>query len=945
MDKLFQEGMEVAVSGAYCEEDYPVYYINAAFCELLGYESKEDFCKATESKMKHVVYEGDLLRVKEEIGNAIVGQEYKTSFRLLGKDGKMIWVVAQGRFIFTADNRVAIMGYCLDVSHLMKQQEEIAEKRLLVQRQDNKTLDIVMGIGQEYKALAYVDLDQDVIHMQRSDNRDPLYLQAEQKMSFSLFKERFLTEYVHEEDRERVGAAIDVCGKRSQLERNKVYMVRFKRLERDKSFSYEEVRFAIVGNGKRAVMGRRDVDAEIRKQIEDERREKERNALISGLGKVFFAIYEIDLKTDYFKEIVSIPSVRQVVGKEGNAQEALDSMADKLCMPEYKGQIRLFNDLGTIAHRLQGKTLLTQEFVGVTAGWSLACVFPVEKDEQGEIRRIAYLARSIAAEKEKDEAHVNLINALASSYNDIYVVRLDDGSMIRYAVSEAMQRRYGNVFAGGDYEKALSLYLNNDVYEEDKGLFDIIRTRKDCEVFFTARNSYTFNYRVKREGELHYFQCQLVKPSIERNEFAVGFKNVDEEVRAHVEAQQALKNALQAAEDANKAKSIFLNNMSHDIRTPMNAIMGYTSLAISHLDEREKVLDFLEKIQTSGDHLLSLINDVLDMSRIESGKVVLQEQSCSLLKIMKDISNIIQADMKEKQLDLYFDTMDVENELVYCDNLRVRQVLINCISNAVKFTPDGGTINVKIKEMPHAGEGYASYRFIIKDTGIGMSEGFLEHYFEPFERERNSTVSGIQGTGLGMSITKNIVDMVGGTIQVESEVGKGTKITIDFTFKLSAETENGYEAPKTDEITENTSLGDRFLDFGTTRVLVVEDNPMNMEIAVDVLTEAGFLVDTAENGLIAFEKIRDSVPGQYSVILMDIQMPLMDGLEATKKIRELKNNALAEIPIVAMTANAFEEDRLKCMQVGMNRMLVKPFKIKKLIQVLQSIGEKDGALE
>ena len=524
---------------------------------------------------------------------------------------------------------------------------------------------------------------------------------------------------------------------------------------------------------------------------------------------------------------------------------------------------------------------------------------------------------------------------------------------------------------------------------------------------------------------------------------------------------QALSEAVRAAETANKAKSTFLSNMSHDIRTPMNAIIGFTTLAVSNIDDKKRVQDYLGKILSSSNHLLSLINDILDMSRIESGKIHLEETEVSLSEVPHDLKTIISGQIHAKQLELYMDAMDVTNEDVYCDKTRLNQVLLNLLSNAVKFTPAGGTVSVRIRQCHGTQKGSELYEIRVKDNGIGMSQEFVQKIFSPFERERTSTVSRTQGTGLGMAITKNIVDMMGGTIEVQTEQGKGTEFIVRLPFRTQPEHQRtekiaeleGLKALVVDDdfntcdsvtkmlvrvgmrsewtlsgkeavlrARQSMELGDAFhayiidwrlpdmngievtrqirslgddtpiiiltaydwsdieaearaagvtafcakplfmsdiretlmtaigqsqsepedsvlpaagSDFRGRCILLVEDNELNREIAVEILNEYGFLVDTAENGAEAVEKVKNSTSGKYDLVLMDVQMPVMNGYEATKQIRALDDPALAGITILAMTANAFDEDRKKALKCGMDGFLSKPIVIEELISTLQ----------
>ncbi|MCH5347925.1 MAG: response regulator [Oscillospiraceae bacterium] len=384
-----------------------------------------------------------------------------------------------------------------------------------------------------------------------------------------------------------------------------------------------------------------------------------------------------------------------------------------------------------------------------------------------------------------------------------------------------------------------------------------------------------------------------------------------------------LSKALELAQQANRSKTTFLNNMSHDIRTPMNAIIGFTTLAESHIDEPDVIKDHLEKISRSSKHLLSLINDVLDMSRIESGKVTISEDNESLIEILNSLKSIVQADIDAKQISFSMDTSGITNKYIFCDRLRLNQVLLNILSNAIKYTPQGGTVSMHVAEMPSHAIGKAFYEFRIKDSGIGMAPEFLSIIFEPFTRESTSTVSGIQGTGLGMAITKNIVDLMGGIIDVTSEPGKGSEFIVTIEFILSD------DHKETEEKKEFRIEGKR--------ILLVEDNELNQEIAVEILKGVGLDIETADNGQIACDTLLEKGAGYYDLILMDVQMPVMDGYEATRTIRAFEDKELANIPIIAMTANAFAEDKQNAEAAGMNGHVAKPINVPVLLETIKEI--------
>ncbi len=395
--------------------------------------------------------------------------------------------------------------------------------------------------------------------------------------------------------------------------------------------------------------------------------------------------------------------------------------------------------------------------------------------------------------------------------------------------------------------------------------------------------------------------------------------------RELAESQKALSEALVAAENANRAKTAFLNNMSHDIRTPMNAVVGFTALASSHIDDKEQVQDCLGKISVSSQHLLALINDVLDMSRIESGKVTIEETEVHLPDLINDLQTIIQSNIDSKKLKLFVDTKDIKHEDIITDKLRLNQVLLNILSNAIKFTPSGGTVNFRVIEKPSSVENTVNYEFSIKDNGIGMSEEFQKTIFEAFTREKTSTVSGIQGTGLGMAIAKNIIDMMGGVITVNSAEGKGTEFIVELPCKICSAS------------SKNETLSETMPDFSGKRVLLAEDNQMNQLLAENILTSVGLAVDIANDGTEAVEKMKEAPAGYYDVILMDIQMPKMDGYEATNLIRAFDDKEKANIPIVAVTANAFEEDKKSALGAGMNGHLAKPYDIPAIMKTLKEL--------
>ena len=686
-------------------------------------------------------------------------------------------------------------------------------------------------------------------------------------------------------------------------------------------------------------------------------------------------------------------------------------------------------------------------------------------EEDGELfyqRFLLDVTEQKQQERKNTRRQMELVQALSRDFTLVCFVEPDTGMLVPVRTGE---REVNNIFENKiSLKESMEQYIEEWVYEEDRETLRYAISLDTLTKELSKKQVYSVNYRKQQDGQIIYFQMKAVSAGAEDGSrgIVLGFRSVDADIRREMEQNTLLEAALSQANRASKAKSVFLSNMSHDIRTPMNAIVGFTNLAITHIDQKEQVSEYLKKIQTSGNHLLSLINDILDMSHIESGKIHLDEKLCSLPEILHGLRNILQADIHAKQLELQIDTVDVVDEDIYCDKLRLNQVLLNLLSNAVKYTGAGGHVSMRITEKSGAPDGYGYYEFSIKDSGIGMSPEFVAHIFEPFERERNSTISKIQGTGLGMAITKNIVDMMNGSISVTSEPGVGTEFTVSFSFRLHTEKKESLVLPELKDckalvvdddfntcdsvsymlgqlglhaewtlsgkeavlrshqaIMRNTSYSVYIVDWllpdmngvevarrirketgdnvpiivltaydwsdieveakeagvtafcnkplflselssclqsvlrpkspeeenaekdlpprHTGRILLAEDVEMNQELAVVLLESAGFSVDVADNGQIAFDMMAKSEPGYYQAVLMDVQMPVMDGYEATRRIRNLENHALASIPIIAMTANAFTEDREEAIKCGMNGHIAKPIDVQVLFKTLDNV--------
>ncbi len=545
------------------------------------------------------------------------------------------------------------------------------------------------------------------------------------------------------------------------------------------------------------------------------------------------------------------------------------------------------------------------------------------------------VSAEVQARREYEKERENLLaifDTLADSYANVLLIDAEHKQIKPMKIQGAVNA----IFSKGrdlfyDFEDVKNHYVENRVHPKDRKMMAEALSLNTIRKNLEEAKEYKGNYSVLEDGQAHFFQFKFSRP--ENMEYIVGgFQNTDEIIAKQIEQEKALRDALVMARQANHAKSTFLSNMSHDIRTPMNAIIGFTALAQSRLDHPDQVGDYLKKIHTSSTHLLGLINDILDMSRIESGIVKLEENQVHLPDILRDLHTIIQGQIDEKQQKLLIETFELVHEDVITDKLRLNQVLLNIVGNAIKYTDLGGIIRVGMTEKPSDRPGYARYEFSIRDNGIGMSQEFADHIFDAFAREHTSTVSGIQGTGLGMSIAKNIVDLMNGRIEVHSRQGQGTEVIVTVDLKLGEKMEN--EEP------------DKALDsherYREKRILLVEDNDLNREIACTILEDAGIIVDTAEDGIEAVELMNKATEEEYDLILMDIQMPKMDGYTATREIRTLKNKRKANIPIIAMTANAFDEDKKKSFEAEMNGHIAKPIDIAGLLKILDQVLEEEN---
>ena len=928
-------------------------------------------------------------------------------------------------------------------------------------------------ISGDYECLLHVDFDSLKEDHYRISDMFRSHVPGFEAEKNYLARVRLLADtIVHPEDREKFLAEVAPAVVAEKVKGSVPYYVEFRVITDGEIHWYQAkyVHHSAHGDHNCAILGITNIDEMVAQNARSEEMLKRNLRLIEGVASNFASVLYLNLDDGSFTCHVVQKNRQEQYDKYFRGSQTFDeafrAYAEDVIYENEQESIVEACRLDNIRNRLAQEPQFTETFRAVDEGRLKLCqvkIVLVESDNG------VPKAAAIGFTYDEEEVALNYIDEkLRAEYEALYLIDLENDEYMRLRLASHLnfERNQHGIFT-----KILPQYASV-VLPEYREIWEKFPDLDFFRAYLADADRRELVYQVSgAEIEWRRAVIQVIqRKNGVATLFIWTFQRIDREQAEKLslfetiqQQHEALQQALELAQSANKAKTVFLNNMSHDIRTPMNAIIGYTGLAASHIDSKELVTEYLKKISQSSEHLLSLINDILDMSRIESGKMTLNEQEENLSEIVHTIRSITQSGIAAKSIDFFVDVFDVKDEFVICDKLRLNQVLLNVLSNAIKYTPARGTVTFKVSEHRAESAGYATYRFSIKDSGIGMSEEFIKTIFDPFTRERSSTVSGIQGTGLGMAITKNIVDMMGGRIGIKSEVNAGTEVIIEFDLKISgaqaddtaavlaklkglrglvvdddlvacasiskmlkdismrsewcssgkeavfrAETaynegdnfsvyiidwlmpdmngietarrirkvvgdfvpiiiltaydwaeieQEAYEAGVTafvnkplfmsdlkktliaccDPEASNAALKEEKADYSGRKILLVEDNEMNREIACEILAEYGFVLDTAEDGTVAVEKMEKAKPGQYDLILMDIQMPLMDGYEATRRIRAMADPAIAAIPIIAMTANAFEEDRQLAFAAGMNEHIAKPIDVPKLIAALSDV--------
>ncbi len=1044
IDSLLTEDASASVLVQYLKEGFPIAYASDPLIKRLGYESYEEMMLHRGNFRRNHVHPEDEIAVSPDA--LTVGMTYTASLRLLRKDGSYFSVADRGRVI-EEDGCQYLISKFSDMTGMLRMQSTIEMENKVLQQQNQE-----LKFMKSRRPGGY--------HCCKNEEGYPFkeisphfydllgYTQTEIEELF----DNKLANMVVPEDRSK----LDAVQKMTEIGSTINIQFRIMTKKRDIIWVKGNVRLSEFGGERFYQATIVEITAEMKTQQELEQKNRELELILSAIPG---GLKSIDMNENYSYRFISEEAAALFGYTAEEMMEVSGGAAMEMVHPEDREYV--FTQMEQCL--LNGDTEYSLRYRIICKDGSikylLACGRLVKDDNDKPYFQSLYIDITREMEDADMIEQLQLIRALSNDYSDVLVLDFQSGSLglvYRQEDSDIMPLK------NESYAEWLAKQSEVQVCAEDRAEFlekislDAIRRKLE------DREMFNHNYRSSKNGSISHWQvkCVGIKENGKTTKAIVGFRNIDEEVRIEEKRNQALHNALTQAQYANKAKTTFLNNMSHDIRTPMNAIIGFTSLASTHIHDTERVKEYLRKITQSSNHLLSLINDVLDMSRIESGKMSIVEKPENLSEIMGEIRNIMQADINAKKLQFDMQVSNIADEMIYCDKLRINQIFLNLLSNAVKFTPPGGKVVLQMSQITSSSNGYASYKFRIVDTGIGMDRDFLKHVFEPFAQERPSTLSGIQGTGLGMAITKNIVDMCGGTIKVDAAPSQGTEIVVTLDFRIVSEhttiepirelegvrvlvvdddmntcqnvskmlrqlgmrvdwTVCGKEAVvRTDEAMEindayqiyivdwlmpdmngietarqirrimgkkppiillsaydYTDVEDEAKEAGVTsftckplflselrrvlmtacgirlnenclkdiaelngkKVLVVEDNEINQEISVDILSTVGIAADIAENGKIALEMLQEKGAGYYSLVFMDIQMPIMDGYEAAKRIRCLDDPEIAGIPIVAMTANAYEDDKKMAFSVGMNGHIGKPIEIPKLIETLRTM--------
>lgn len=902
----------------------PRMYADEAMLKLIGLEhqiSPEETYHAWYDNIDKEAYGF----VSDAVDKMINGEHAEVQYPWHCPDGSIITVRCGGVRNYEYKKGIRIEGTHQDITRMLHLDEKEASDRIF--RRDK---DIIEILASEYSSVYYIDLT--------TDGLTPYTMNAETETTFgSVFRSGityseayrlYVDKLVYPEDRGFMFKAGAIGNIMKELRTKKTFITTYRSAEGH----YCEMKFVKVGNEESmptgVALGFADKDAELRGKQEDERVLQRNIEIIEILASEYSSVYYIDMMTGELDPYTMNEQTESEFGSIFRSgiqySQAFRMYVDKLVYPQDKERMLKAGSVYNILEELSSKKTFVTQYRNSEGEYCEMKFVKVGDSENPESVALGFSnkddeIRAEVARKEKQERDAAVISGLSDDFGCVVYTSYDKYDEIHYRFDPFFEKHIEGWSRITNFRERLLKLANTIMHPEDREAFFNATTPEAVKEAVDRDGVYYVNFRTLVDGQETYYQAKFAKDERhpETNVIA-GFHNVDKETKRELEA-------LEQAKLANKAKTDFLFNMSHDIRTPMNAIIGFTDMAVKHVDDRERVVDCLGKTKAASELLLSLINDILDMSRIESGKVIMNENEGDVLLCFANLESTLNELAAAKDIELTFTVEDVRNRYVYFDAGRCMRVFVNLISNAIKYTNHGGWVKVKAVQTGVKGD-CGLFRFTVEDNGIGMSEDFQRRAFDEFARENTATVSGIQGTGLGLSVCRVFVNAMGGTISCSSKQGEGSTFTVTLSFRIREVTE--------DEVRNDGPSGSDVVgcDLAGRRVLLVEDNELNLEIAEDILTEEGMEVETANDGTVAVDRMRDKGPDYYDFILMDIQMPSMNGYEATGMIRQMYPQS--DIPIIALSANAFTEDREASIKAGMNDHVAKPINVSELNRVI-----------
>ena len=930
--------------GGYCEDEFPVYYANEEMALMLGYDTVEELVEAIDGKVINTIHPDDREQVIKDIGSEYYeGLTHETTYRMPRKDGSWFWTVDKGKVIQTEEGKLAIISACYDMTSFVERHKKLEEQNMLSQA----------TINQMPGGYHRCSLEEGHPFLYISDRFLSILGWTREEIK-TIFDNKF-DNMLHPDDRnlsaDYTTRILDTCG--HGFTQDQIYRL----LGKDGYHWVTDATTLVQSCNRTFFQGNiTDITDFVKdkerkeKELEDSNRIlNERNRILSALSRDYTTVLLCDLKQDTFEVVKGDTFAHNDHAEKQQPVRAdncyskriryfFENVLIKESAPEYLERLlpdHLMNELKeTDSIEFYHKTIPN----GIGSRHFLARAIRLFNEEDHfKIILGFYSVDEIMKKEQEIELQREIIEGLGKEYFSVLAVDLDKDLVFSYRESEETEKIFLDFSrkCGNRWSKMVSFYAKTMVADNTSGEFE---KQLGLETLRSQEEDFSMTYEFKSETGIKYYQARVayVKKIDGTRMAVVGTRDIDSLIKKERMQEEKLKKAYAAAENANKAKTEFLNNMSHDIRTPMNVILGYNQLMKSQLTE-PKQLDYQKKIEQSGKLLMAIINNVLDMARIESGKMKVDENYEIVGEVVDEIISTFSSEAEEKGIHLS-GSMKVTHRNILCDSTKIREIYINLVSNAIKYTPRGGNVTITVEELPCEKEGYMKVKTEIKDTGIGMSKEYLPTLFEPFTREHNTTTGKVGGTGLGMPIVKKMVDLMGGSLEVESEPGKGTVFTFTLMHKIA---DRKYYSRKT-EIVETS---DREENLSGKHVLLAEDNDLNAEIAVTILEETGIVIERVEDGIQCVNKVEQMSPGTYDLILMDIQMPNMDGYKATKCIRRLDDKKKAEIPIIAMTANAFAEDRKRAFDAGMNGHIAKPIDIEKLGAVILSVLNRQEKLQ